>query len=74
MDLGNEMRDLVHDIEDDAREILKGAKENARSLAEGVQKKTGRSSNRLRPRLRRAAAATVRRTIRELEKIEDRLD
>jgi hypothetical protein len=52
---------------------LKGGETDIGRLIQEIENETGRKSNEARPRVKRAMAETVRRTIVELEKSEERL-
>jgi hypothetical protein len=52
---------------------LKGGETDIGRLIQEIENEAGRKSNEARPRVKRAMAETVRRTIVELEKIEERL-
>jgi hypothetical protein len=67
MGLEMEVRDFLHEIGDD----LKKAETDIIKFAEEIEKEAGRRSNETQPRVKKAMAVTVRRTITELEKLEE---
>jgi hypothetical protein len=69
MDLEKEIQNLVSETED----TLKRAEADIRKFTLEIEREVGIKSNEAQPRIKRAMADTVRRTINELEKLEERL-
>ncbi len=69
MDLEKEIGNLVSEIES----TLRRAETDIRRFTQEIEKEAGIKSNEVQPRIKRAMADTVRRTITELEKFEERL-
>ncbi len=69
MDLEKEIRNLLSEIEG----TLKRAETDIRKFTQEIEREAGIKSNEAQPRIKRAMADTVHRTITELEKLEERL-
>lgn len=69
MNLETEVRNFVREIED----TLKRTETDIRRLTQEIEHEADRKSSEAQPRVKRATAEAVHRTIVELEKIEERL-
>jgi hypothetical protein len=69
MDLEAEVRNIVHEIEG----TLKQAETDIKRATQELHQEAGRKTSEMQPQVKRAIADSIRRTITELEKIENRL-
>ena len=69
MDLDTEIRNFIQEMES----TLKKVETDANRLAQQIETEANRRSREAEPKIKHAMADTIRRTITELEKIEQRL-
>ena len=69
MDLEGDIRNFIREIED----TLKQAEADITKVTQELQQQAVKQTNEMQPQVKRAIADTIRKTVTELEKIENRL-